>query len=160
MVKLESYLPADEYYRLWLLLAQTKAALFKAREKHVGRRIYSNENSALVVIASLKGKATQTFLSRYFSVELSSASELVTNLEKKGLIKKKIDERRKNVVRLFITPKGNRLNRELLQTRFVRKIISHLSEDQRNQLKTCLYILLNAALEEMGEKDKLKLSIQ
>jgi MarR family transcriptional regulator, organic hydroperoxide resistance regulator len=154
---MKSYIIPDEYYRLWLLLAQTKAALFKAREKNSGKRIYSNENSALVIIAYLKGKATQTFLAHHLSVELSSASELVTRLEKKGLVTKTPDAKRKNIMRISVTEKGNKISHEVIQIGFVRKMMSKLSKEQRIQLKTCLSILLNAALLEMGKEDELHL---
>jgi DNA-binding MarR family transcriptional regulator len=140
----------DESYTLWLLLSQTRSALFKARHKRVGKYIHFNLAATLVIVWALNGKATPALLSRRLFLEPHSVSELVIRMEKKGLITKIKDAKRENVIRISITPKGRKFCRQTVQPEFVHDIMSALSEEQRMQLRVCLQILYEKALKELG----------
>jgi hypothetical protein len=79
----------DENYTLWRLLFQTRSALFKARQKRVGKYIHFNLAAALVTIWARDGKVTPAILSRRLFLEPHTVSELVNRMEKKDLITKK-----------------------------------------------------------------------
>ncbi len=144
----------DNYYRLWLLLAQTKSALFKAREKKLGQYIHHNQAITLVFIAAHKGKATPSMLSRILSLEVQSVSGLVNRMEKKGLVLRTRDAERKNVIRLSLTEKGQETVQKVRQLDFVRETMSRLSGEQQKQLRSCLSVLLDYALKELGLEDQ------
>jgi DNA-binding MarR family transcriptional regulator len=143
----------DKDYSLWMLLAETKLALFKAREKKIGHYVHSNQASILVIIWSHEGQATTSMLSKAVSREIHTVSGLISRMEKRGLIIKSKDPVRKNITRLAVTEKGREMAKEVIQIDFVRKIISSLSEDQKAQLRPCLSILLKAAQNEMRIED-------
>ncbi len=140
----------DESYTLWLLLSQTRSALFKARQKRVGKYIHFNLAAALVTVWALNGQATPAVLSRRLFLEPHSVSELVIRMEKKGLITKKKDVKRENVIRISITEKGRQFCIQAIQADFVRNIMASLSEEQKEQLRVCLRILYREALKELG----------
>jgi DNA-binding MarR family transcriptional regulator len=71
-------------------------------------------------------------------------------MENKGLITKKKDLKRENIVRISITEKGRKFCLQAVQADFVRDIIGSLSEDQKEQLRVCLRILYREALKELG----------
>jgi DNA-binding MarR family transcriptional regulator len=146
----------DKYYRLWLLLAQTKSALFKAREKKLGHYVHHNQAVALVFIDSHKGKATPSMVSHTLSLEVQSVSGLINRMEKKGLVIRTRDPQRKNVTRLSLTEKGREMAEKVRQLDFVRDTISQLSEEQQEQLRSCLSVLLEYALNELGIEDRFK----
>jgi DNA-binding MarR family transcriptional regulator len=140
----------DEYYRLWLLLSQTRSAIFKARQKRLGRYVHFNQAAALLTIWALEGQATPAVLSRYLFLEPHSASELIIRMEKKGLVTKNKDKVRGNIVRLSITEKGRKLCTQTVQADFIRSIMSSLTKEQREQLSSSLSILFSLALKELG----------
>jgi DNA-binding MarR family transcriptional regulator len=140
----------DENYHLWLLLFQTRSALFKARQNRVGEYVHFNMAAALVTIWALDGKTTPAQLSRRLFLEPHSVSEMVIRMEKKCLITKKRDGKRENIVRVSITEKGRKFCLHAVQADFVSSIIASLSEEQKEQLDTCLRVLYLAALKELG----------
>ena len=140
----------DEYYRLWLLLSQTRSAIFKARQKRLGWYVHFNQAAALLTIWALEGQATPAVLSRQLFLEPHSASELIIRMEKKGLVTKNKDKVRGNIVRLSITEKGRKLCTQTVQVDFIRSIISSLTKEQREQLSSLLSILFKQALKELG----------
>jgi DNA-binding MarR family transcriptional regulator len=142
------FLDAD--YHLWLLLSQTRSALFKARQNRVGKYIHHSMASALVTIWQFDGKTTPAQLSRWLFLEPHSVSELVIRMEKKGLITKKKDPKRENIVRISTTEKGRKFCLQAIQFEFVCNMIGTLSAEQKHQLETSLRILYRAALKEMG----------
>ncbi|OGO32479.1 MAG: hypothetical protein A2Z29_06660 [Chloroflexi bacterium RBG_16_56_11] len=74
----------DEQYRLWLLLSQTRSAVFKARHKKFGQYLHPNQAAALVNIWAYHGRTTPASLARQLFLEPHSASELIIRMEKKG----------------------------------------------------------------------------
>jgi DNA-binding MarR family transcriptional regulator len=144
----------DDYYRLWLLLSQTRSAIFKVRHKKVGQYLHPNQAAALVSIWALDGKITPAMLARRLFLEPHSVSELIVRMEKKGLVHKSRDSKRGNVVRISITRKGRDVCAQVMGQDLIHKIVSALSDKQREQLKSCLMILHTEALKELGIEDE------
>lgn len=147
---MDNSLALDEYYRLWLLLSQTRSAIFKVRHKKVGQYLHPNQAAALVSIWALEGQVTPAALARRLFLEPHTVSELIIRMEKKGLVSKTRDTKRGNVVRISITDKGRDVCIKAMGQDFIHKIISALSDDQREQLHTCLTLLYEKALQELG----------
>jgi MarR family transcriptional regulator for hemolysin len=101
----------------------------------------------------MEGKATPAILSRNLFLERHSVSELITRMEEKGLVKKTRDLDRKNIVRIKITDKGRKMALKVIQLDFIRGIMSNLTEEQQEQLRTDLLVLLGAAQKEMGMEE-------
>ena len=146
-------LELDEYYRLWLLLTQTRSAIFKVRHKEVGQYLHHNQAAALVSIWALNGKVTPAALSRRLFLEPHTVSELIMRMQKKGLVKKSRDKNRGTVVRISITKKGKQVCRQVMGQDLIRQIISKLTDAQREQLQTCLYILFNESLKSLDMEE-------
>ncbi len=143
----------DEYYELWLLLSQTRSAVFKARHKKFGQYMHPNQAAALVMIWLYDGQATSTILSNHLFLEPHSISELVERMRKKGLVTKTKDKALGNVVRVSVMEKGLKMCSELVHTEFIRGLMLELSARQRKQLRSCLSILFRATLRELGIED-------
>jgi DNA-binding MarR family transcriptional regulator len=145
----------DDYYRLWLLLSQTRSAIFKVRHKKVGQYLHPNQAAALVSIWALNGQVTPAALARRLFLEPHSASELIIRMEKKGLVTKSRDKERGTVVRISITNKGREVCRRVMGQDLIHRILSSLTDEQREQLNTCLTILFNEALKELGQEGEI-----
>jgi DNA-binding MarR family transcriptional regulator len=140
----------DEYYRLWLLLAGTRSAIFKVRHKKGGQYLHPNQAAALVSIWAYKGRATPAALARRLFLEPNSVSELIMRMEKKGLVAKSRDRKKGNIVRVSITKKGREVCRQVMGRDLIRRIMSSLSGEQREQLAKYLLVLYREALKELG----------
>ena len=146
---MEKSLVLDDQFKLWLLLSQTRSAVFKVRHKKVGRYLHPTQAAALVTTWAFDGQITPARLSRILFLERHSVSELLTRMEEKGLIRKTRDSKRKNIVRIKITKEGREVCSRIMGIDLVSRIMSSLSEEQQEQLWTCLYILLSAAMKEL-----------
>src|SRR4030042_5476644 len=124
----------DEYYRLWLLLSQTRAAIFKVRHKKVGQYLHPNQAAALVSIWALDGRVTPAALARRLFLEPHSTSELITRMEEKGLVIKKRDKEHGTMIRISITKKGREVCHRVMGQDLIHDILSTLTDEQRGQL--------------------------
>jgi DNA-binding MarR family transcriptional regulator len=150
-------LELDEYYMVWLLLSQTRSAIFKVRHKKVGQYLHPNQAAALVSVWALDGQITPAMLARRLFLEPHSVSELIIRMEKKGLVRKTRDSKRGNVVRISITDKGRDVCTHVMGQGLIHKIVSVLSDEQRTQLRSSLTLLYREALKELGVEEGLTL---
>ncbi len=139
-----------DQYRLWVLLSQTRAAMFRARHKRVGRYVHFNVAASLLHIWNHDGEVTMNDLARSLFLEQHSASEIVNRLISKGYIRKEKTKGKGNVVHLWITDLGREFCQETVQAEFIQDAISSLTEEQQSQLRNCLNILFNRALDDLG----------
>ena len=130
--------------------------MIKVRRKEL--RIYHLSPNKSIVLLSIKvigDKATPAQISRWLFREPHSISELLSTMEKEGLVRKVKDLDRKNQVRVMMTEKGHEVYYQTLELKAVRKIISSLSSEQHQQLKSCLLALRNSAVKELGTRYEL-----
>jgi len=144
----------DEYYNLWMLLSQTRSAIFKVRHKKVGKYLPPNQAAALIAIWAWEGQMTPAVLSRRLFLEPHTVSELIKRMQQKGLVTKKKDPQRGNVVRIAITKKGQEVCKKAMGQELIHSYMSALTAEQREKLQEILTILHNRALEELGIDEK------
>ena len=147
-----------EDYRLWLLLNKTRSAIYKLRHKKVGQYLPPNQAAALVTIWAFRGQVTPVELSRQLFLEPHTVSELIVRMEKKGLVTKAKDKNKGNMVRLSITERGRELCNKVMGEDLIHGIMSSLTGEQQEQLRSCLLTLFAASLAELNmESDDLLL---
>jgi DNA-binding MarR family transcriptional regulator len=152
-------LTSDESFGLFVLLAQTKDAILRARQMEYAPYGISNERRALLwVIQSYGGEATPSEIGRRFFRELQSITEMLKRMEKAGLVSKRQGSgRAKTVVKL--TEKGSETLRQSLHNETDKRILSVLTPEERDQLAVSLSKLRMQALAELGVTD-VELSVQ
>jgi MarR family transcriptional regulator, organic hydroperoxide resistance regulator len=143
-----------KYYNLWLLLSQTRSAIFKVRHKKIGQYLPPNQAAALISIWGMEGRITPLQLSRRLFLEPHTVSEIVSRMEKKGLVTKEKERHLGNTVRIKITEKGIEICKKMMGQNLIGEYMSRLSEEQRNHLKESLMILYHAALYDLGFPDQ------
>jgi MarR family transcriptional regulator, organic hydroperoxide resistance regulator len=146
----EDLLPDDKQHTLWLLLSQTRSAIFRARQERVGHYLHPNQALALATIWGQNGQATPAIISRALFLERHTVSELISRMEEKGLVTKSRDPKRKNVVRVAITEKGREVGRQYIQRDFIAGIIGNLTNEQQEQMRQSLTILMDATQKILG----------
>ena len=141
----------DGDYKLWLLLHQARDAAFKVRRKELRKFGLSNvEAAVLFFVQVIQGAVTPAKISRCILREPNSVSTLLNRMERKGLVRKVNNLERRNLVRVVITEKGKQAYYQSARRESILRIISALSEEERQQLNSCLNKLVNKAMEELG----------
>ena len=141
---------ADEYFMLWIMLAQTKDAILRARQLDYARFSISNERRAVLWnIQNNGGHATPVEIARQLFRELHSVTEMLKRMEKEDLIVRyKCTGRSKVEVKL--TPKGLDVFAQSLYDETDKRIFSVLTKKQRERLALYLWKLRNKVLKELG----------
>ena len=117
-------------------------------------RISRTQISVLSIIQAIGNKATPAEISRRLFREPHSVSGLINRMEKQGLVRKTNDLDRKNLVRVVLTDKGKLLYERSAVRKSIQKIMSYLSEEECQRLKSYLERLRNKALRELGVSRK------
>ena len=149
------YLATDHDYNLWVLLRQTRDAIIKARARELQQYgISSIQAAVLFTIQAIGDSATPAEISRRLIREPHSVSELLSRMEREGLIKRVKDLPRKNQVRVLITDKGRQAYEQSTEREAIHRIMSVLSEEEHQQLRSCLEKLRDEALRQVGIRHK------
>ena len=141
---------SDEYFALWVMIAQTKDGLLRARTRDYARFGISNERRAVLwVIQNNGGKATPVEIARQLFRELNSVSEMLVRMEKEGLItREKTSGKSRMVVKL--TQKGLEIFGQSLHNETDKRIFSVLTKKQRERLLSYLWKIRGQVLNELG----------
>ncbi len=141
----------DRDYDLWLLFAHTRRAMFNARKKELSQFGITVEQSAILIgVYALGDMATASKLSRCLYREPHSISEHITRMEKKGLLRRVKHPHITNQVEVKLTEKGLNAYRKSAERKSIHNIISALSEEEQQQLRSCLGKLRETALRLSG----------
>jgi DNA-binding MarR family transcriptional regulator len=139
-----------ESYRLFLLLRYTADAIHRAREYELKKyKLTPEQAAALVCILSLDNNATQAELSRWLFRLPNSVTILINRMEKLGLVKKKPDSKRKNIVRLSLTRKGYEAYQHSIEFHAFHPIIDALPASKRKELWSSLEIIRAKVFEDL-----------
>lgn len=148
----------DPNYLLWVFLNMTSDALLKARQKELNQYDISNRQAmALLIIQAIDEKVTAAEISRWSFRETHTVTDILSRMEKQGLIRRDKNLHRKNLVRISLTAKGQEVYNKSLERESIKNIMSVLSEEERLQLSFYLEKLWNKALQELGMEQKLPL---
>jgi len=151
---MKDLLSDDHELELWTLLGQTRLAMLKIRRKELRQlNITASKGFVLTGIKFIGDKATPAQISRWLFLEPHSISELLSTMERDGLIRKVRDLGRRDQLRVVLTEKGWEICHQLLKIESIRKIMSSLSTEQRQLLRSCLLKLRESAMKELGMKE-------
>jgi len=145
----------DEDYGLWLLLILVRDAIRRARQEELRQfGITVSQAGVLFHVLTLGDRATPAEIARCLFKKPHGISTLVSRMEKEGLVRKVKDLDRKNLIRVEMTDKGQQAQRHAVKRSVIHHIMSSLSEEERQQLSSCLKKLLGRAFGELGLKEK------
>ena len=152
-------LTGDQDYDLWVLLRNTTDTILRVRFKELGQLGVLGRQAALLLIIRLiereGGKATPAEISRWLFREPHTISETLNRMGKDGLIKKIKDLDRKNLVRVVITEKGQQYYEKSTRRQSIHKMLSCLTREERQQLRSVLEKLRGGGLKELGIEQKI-----
>ena len=143
-------LPRDEDYEIWVLLAQTRHLLSRVRQQELRKYKLSPRQSFVLFITPFLGKnATQAEISRWLVREPNTTSVVLERMERQGLINRVKDLDRKNMIRVELTEKGHKAREQSSRRESIHKIMEVLSQEERQQLKSCLRKLEDNLLKDL-----------
>lgn len=154
-VNMKDFPDMDEDFKLWGLLGQTADVMLRARQKELYRYgVSAIEAGTLWVIQVIGEKATPAQITRWLLREPHTVTELLNRMVKKGLVTKTKDLERRNLIRVSITEKGRQAYEQSTKRKSIHKMISSLSEEERQRLMASLKKLRNRALKELRVEHK------
>ncbi len=141
---------ADEFFMLWVLIAQTKDAILRARERDYARFGISNERRAvLFIIQNNGGRATPVEIARDLFRELHSVTEMLKRMEADGLVSRHKGSGRSKV-EVELTEKGLDVFNQSLHNETDKRIFSTLTKTERERLASYLWKLRSKVLQDLG----------
>ena len=153
-VTLRDSLSLDEDTRVWVLLSEATDVVLRAWQKELNQYgISSIEAVTLWVIQVLDEMATPAEISRWVLRRPHTVCELVTRMERDGLVTRTKNSRRKNSVRVSITDKGMQVYHKARQREAIHTAMSVLCEEERKQLMTYLEKIRSSGLKQLGLDD-------
>ena len=136
---MKNQLSKDQDYDLWRMLANTRAVIFKVREKELSQYGITPQQAGILHILQILGdELTIAQISRLTFRELHTVLGLVNRMEKAGLVRKVKDSGNNNVIRVDLTEKGRRVYYQSIKRESIYQILSSLSEEERRQLGSSL----------------------
>lgn len=140
----------DEYFVIWVLIAQVKDSMLKARQKEYAQfNINSERRAVLSSIQNNGGRATPVEISYQLVQELHSITAMLKRMENEDLIKRcKSNSRSRFAVEL--TQKGIEIYNHSRYNEADKKILSVLPKKERDRLISSLLKVRNKALNELG----------
>lgn len=144
---------ADEHFMLWVLIAQTKDAISRARHIDYARYGISTERRAILyAILSNGGRATPVEITHHLFRELHSVTEMLKRMEADGLITRSKGSGRSKV-EVTVTEKGREIFNQSLFNEADARIFAVLDDKERELLASCLRKLRSRALEDLGIRE-------
>ena len=121
----------NENEKTWERLVVTYTVLERAREMELGQAGLSLPQAAVIYfLKTAKELLTPSKLSRLIYKEPHTLSGLLSRMEAQGLVKKTKDLKRKNLVRVSLTKKGEESFKRQVNVRTVRNVTSCLSSKE------------------------------
>jgi DNA-binding MarR family transcriptional regulator len=140
----------DEHFMLWVLIAQTRDAILRARERDYARYGIGNERRAvLFIILNNGGRATPVEIARDLFRELHSVTEMLIRMEKAGLITRHKGTGRSKI-EVSLTEKGLEVFNQSLHSQTGEKIFSVLTTKERERLALYLWKIRGKVLQDLG----------
>ncbi len=126
---------ADQDFLLWQLMFNVSSMMSKVRTNEL-RKYHISTNTAAVLdcVYSFDNSAIPSQIAKWLIKAPQSVSGILNRMEKRGMIQKSVDPKRKNVVRVNLTKIGEQTYKNVLKRKAIHVIFSSLSEEEKQQL--------------------------
>jgi DNA-binding MarR family transcriptional regulator len=143
-------LAADDPFLLWVLIAQTKDGILKARQRDYARFGISDDRRAILyIIMTNGGTATPVVIARNLFRELHSVTEMLKRMEKDGLVERRKGSGRSKI-EVAITEKGREVFEQSHHNETDQRIFGALTKQERERFSQSLWKLRSRVLEDLG----------
>ena len=141
-------LDLTEHESFWAHLYTSLELVERAREMELSRLGLSViQVKVLYAVHTSQEPLTPSKLGRLLSREPHSMSALINRMEKNGLVAKKRDLKRKNLIRVAVTPKGKETLDRVRAARETSRITTCLTKEEIDSMNACADKLRARAVE-------------
>src|SRR4030042_6918301 len=148
--------PVDQDYDLWVLLNQAQNLIMNARDIELAEYGTTAMQAAVLFITNAVGEETiPAEISRWLLRKPATISGILDRMEKTGLVERVKDLPRKNLVRIRLTEKGKQAYKQSLKRESLHKVMSCLSDEERQNLASILVKLRNRATKVLTHKEEI-----
>ncbi len=149
----------DQVFKTWWLLHQARDVTFRARTRELSQYGITVEQAAVLfiikVLNNIKTKVTPGEISKWIMREPNSVSKILSRMEKEGFIRKTSNlGNKKNEVHVTLTEKGEQSYQRSLNREVIREIISCLSQEEQQQLRSLLEKIREKGLQVLVKRSK------
>jgi DNA-binding MarR family transcriptional regulator len=142
-------------HQLMVLLFQTRDLMLNLKRKELRKfGLTFEESTILIHISKLGDKATPVELSRQLLRKHHSITGLLLRMEKKGLIIRNKDLKRKNMIRVSMTDKGKAMYQNVKDEDILEKMADLLSDKQKKDVAAGLNVLRDEAFKILKIENK------
>ena len=128
------------------LIGQARHLLFRARQEEVAEYNVSPRQTRIIdILYHIGHKVTLAELAKYTGRTLSSISVQLNKMERDGLVKKTQEKPKSNLLTFELEQKGHDIYNSCHEMRAEEKIMSTLSEEERQQLISLLRKVIKMA---------------
>ncbi len=153
---LKKTLSIDKDFNLLVLTHEIAHMVYRSRQRElIQYGISAIESFTMQAILFLGGKATPAEISRNLLREHNTVSALLNRMERKGLIKKSRNPDKKNVWIVVLTKKGQDIYVQSAKSASIKTVMSVLSEDERQQFRSCLWKIWDEAIKQESRETKM-----
>ena len=141
---------ADKDYTLLTQLLQVADIFVKIRERELLPQNLSATAAEILFLVDAMGEdVTPAKLSRMTLREPHSTSGILMRMENHGLLKRIKNMDRKNMIRITLTAKGEKVLSQVLKKEGTVNVLSMLTAEQRSKLMKSLSVLKEAGKKEL-----------
>jgi DNA-binding MarR family transcriptional regulator len=145
----------DKEYDLWILLSRVYHLIAMLRKLELSKyEILPVQSYILFVIKALGNETTPSNISEYVYQQRSSISDILNRIVKQGLIKKTNKASGNKRVIVTLTAKGEKALKLSKNREYLHKVMSSLTEEEKQQLESAMEILRDAAINELAITQK------
>lgn len=142
----------DKAFSMWVLLQQTRDAIYNARDKELSQYgISPRESATLHAINSIGEQATPAKLARWVYRKPHTIAGILNRMQDKGLIKLSKDKEVRNLVRIALTEEGKQAYAASRKRESIHRIFKAIADDKCGELESCLLSLRDKALKQTGD---------
>jgi DNA-binding MarR family transcriptional regulator len=147
---MEKAMSKYDSHNLWAWILQVYTAMDRARKQELFKyNINRSQGSVLTIVHTLGNEATLAEISQMLFRKTNTVSEILSRMEKQGLVKRVKDLKERNRVRILLTEKGIKASHQASKRENIKRIMSCLTKEERHQLRLCCQKLYDKALEEL-----------
>jgi DNA-binding MarR family transcriptional regulator len=108
----------------------------------------------LFILHALGGETSPTELTRYAYEHKSAISDILIRMEKQGLITKTKSVNGNGRIQVKLTEKGEKALQFSSETALLKKVMSGLTPEKKDQLESCLEIIRDNAISQLDSEEK------
>ena len=147
----DQYPTTEDDIKLWAVFYRTAYIIKRNRERELAKYgITWIQASVLRTIKQSEEPPTPTDIARKLFRQSHTISELIKRMEKQQLVRRVRDLKKKNVIRVLLTSKGEERLAEALQNEVTHKIFAILNDEEQKRLLETVTLLRNKAVEELN----------